>query len=294
MRQQFLVDAIGTFKTYIYEFDRKIVPTSATLTVFNPGTSTELIDAQVMDVAGDGLLSYDLTTTHNDIADENYKAVISYVVNTLTFSTTLFYDVVNSVLHKVITDRDIVSELPQLKDNGWMVHGTSKSGSTTTIIDDDLEKYLDDYFTGGLAYSIDQDETREITDFVSSTGTVTTNDFPASAETDKYVLTRSFTDEIQRAFEKIEDRLRQKGQRAHLILDPYDIREVHINQTVADVCKGLANDEQAIWWGFWQEYEKKVNQWWKNATFKYDVSDDGVISGEEEKYNLKNLKAGRR
>ena len=46
-----------------------------------------------------------------------------------------------------------MNELPQLKDNGWRVHGTADSGSTTTLIDAELKRYEDDYFTGGLAYS---------------------------------------------------------------------------------------------------------------------------------------------
>ncbi len=293
MKQQFLEDIAETFKTYVYEDNRKLVPTSATLTVYKPGIDTKLLNGVSMTVAGDGLLSYDLTTTHNDIADENYKAVIAYVSGGATFYTTLFYDVVKVKLHKVITDQDIIDELPQLKDSGWRVTGTADSGSTTTIVDAELkdrEEYPDDHFMGGKAYSIDRDETRDITDFVSSTGTLTTKAFSGAIATDKYVLTRSYTREIQRAFEKMEDRLNRMGKRAHLILDPYDLREPHIYQTVADICKGMATDvEGTIWWEFMNHYEMKVNQFFKNTTFKYDTSEDGFISGSEE-----DVRPGRR
>lgn len=286
MKQQFLEDIAETFKTYIYEDNRKLVVTSATLTVYKPGTDTKLLDGVSMTVGGDGLLSYDLTGDNNDIADENYKAVIAYVSNAVTFPTTLFYDVVKVKLHKVITDQDIIDELPQLRDSGWSVEGTADSGSTTTIVDAELidrEEYPDNHFMGGKAYSIDRDETRDITDFVSSTGTVTTKAFSGAIATDKYVLTRSFTREIQRAFEKIEDRLNRMGRRAHLILDPYDLREAHTYQTVADICKGMATDvEGTIWWEFMNLYEMKVNWFFKNTTFKYDISEDGFISGSEE------------
>ena len=249
MRQQFLVDTAETFQAYVYENNRKIVPASATLTVYKPGSTDKFINAAAMTIGSDGLLSYALTATHNDIADENYKAVISYVYNAVTYSITLFYDVVNSKLVKVITDDDIVNELPQLKDNGWRVHGTADSGSTTTLIDAELKRYEDDYFTGGLAYSLTRDETREITDFVGSTGTVTTAAFTGAIATDKYILTRSFTKEIQRAFEKIDELLYRSGKRAHLILDPYDLREVHILYAVAEVCKGLTSTGGAIPFG---------------------------------------------
>src|SRR3990170_3078359 len=177
MRQQFLVDTAEVCNAYVYENNRKVVPASATLTVYKPGSTDKLINAAAMTIGSDGLLSYSLTATHNDLANENYKAIISYVYNATTYTITLFYDVVNSKLIKVITDDDIVNELPQLKDNGWRVHGTADSGSTTTLIDAELKRYEDDYFTGGLAYSLTKDETREITDFVSSSGTVMTTAF---------------------------------------------------------------------------------------------------------------------
>lgn len=282
MRQQFLVDIADTFKTYIYEDNRKAVPSSATFTVYKPGTDTKLIDSQAMTVGSDGLLSYALTATHNDVADENYKAVIAYVLSSTTYYATLFYDVVNVKLVSVVTDEDIINELPQLKDYGWRVHGTADSGSTTTIVDAELKRYEDDYFTGGLAHSLTKDEVREITDFVSSTGTITTTAFNSAISADKYLLTRSFTKEIQRAFEKIEDMLSRGGKRAHLILDPYDLREVHIIQAVAEVCKGLAAASDDFWTGMWKEYDPRAYAIFKSLNFKYDVSEDGYITGAEE------------
>ena len=291
MREQFLADTVETFQTYVYENNRKVVPTSATITVYKPGSTDKLIDAAAMTVGSDGLLSYGLTTTHNDIVDENYKAVISYIYSAITYSVTLFYDVVNSKLVKVITDEDLINELPQLKESGWRVHGTADSGSTTTLVDAELKRYEDDYFTGGRAYSLTKDETRDITDFVSSIGTLTTAAFSSAIATDKYILTRSFTKEIQRAFEKIEERLKQKGRRAHLILDPYDLREVHIYFATAEVCKGFTKDgAQSFWWELWKDYEAKVNATLEALNFKYDTSGDGLITGREGSQRLKTYK----
>ena len=282
MRQQFLVDTGDTFKTYVFENNRKVVPSSATLTVYEPGTTTVLIDAATMTVAADGLLSYALTATHNDDVEENYKAVVAYVVSGATYYLTLFYDVVNSKLHKVITDDDIINELPQLRTRREVVHGTAESGSTTTIVDTELKRFEDDYFTGGLATNLTNDETREITDFVSSTGTVTISTATATASGHKYILQRSYSKEIQRAFEKIDDLLSREGRRAHLILDPYDLREVHILYAVAEVCKGFMSETDNMWSFFWQEYDKRGFAVFKSLNLKYDDSDDGVISSAEE------------
>ncbi|MBI5560559.1 MAG: hypothetical protein HY883_04735 [Deltaproteobacteria bacterium] len=294
MKQAFLEDTAETFKTYVYENNRKLVPTSATITVYKPGSTEKLIDGAAMTIGSDGLLSYALTAAHNDIADENYKAMISYVYNAATYYLTLFYDVVNSKLVKVITDDDITAELPQLKDNNWRVHGTADSGSTTTIADAELKRYEDDYFTGGTAYSLAKDETREITDFDSATGTVTTTAFSSAiAAGEKYILTRSYSKEIQRAFEKIEEMLNRTGKRPHLILDPYDLREVHIYYSVAEVCKGLVTGNKTLWWELWQEYDGKARAVFDGINFKYDASNDGYIADSEESGRLTTLRSGR-
>ena len=287
MKQNFLVDTAETFKTYIWQDNQKVVPSSATLTVYQPGSDTVLINAQSLSIAGDGLLTYSLTTIHNDVADENYKAVISYVLSGTTYVATLFYDVVNSKLHMVIHDEDLINELPQILDKGWRVHGTATSGSTTTIVDLNLSRYDDDYLTGGLATSLTLGETRKITDFVSSTGTVTTETFGTAIATDKYVLQRSYSKEIVRAFEKIQELLAREGRVANLILDPYDLREVHINFAIAEVCKSFVTEEGGMWWEFWQEYKKVAYAIYKNLNLKYDESDDGYIAGSEEKVPFK-------
>ncbi len=295
MRMQVIVDAADTFKTYVYDNNLKIVPTSATLTVYKPGESTKLINAVAMTVGGDGLLSYALTATHNDVAGENYKAVVAYVVSTVTYYITLFYDVVNSKLTKIITDEDIINELPQLRDNGWRVHGTADSGDITHIVDGELKRYEDDYFTGGTAHSLTKNEIQTITDFVSSTGTVTTVAFSGAIATDKYILTRAYTREIQRAFEKIDELITRSGKRAHLILDPYDLREVHICYSVAEICKGLtgAGGTDTFWWQMWKDYEAKAYAIFKSINFKYDESKDGLLSDAEKNKRFSTKTSGR-
>ncbi len=295
MKQQQLAGIAGIFKSYIYEDNKKIVPSSATLTVYEPGGDVNLVDNASMTVDSDGLLSYTLTASDNATADINYKVVITYVYASETLYATLFYDVVKSRLLKVVVDDDVVAELPQLKDNGWRVRGTVESGSATSIVDSELKRYEDDCFTGGLAYCIDKDESREIADFVSSTGMVTTAAFSAAISSgEKYILTRSYSREIQRAFEKIEERLVRLGKRPELVLDSFDLKEVHIYQSVAEVCKGLITENDSFWWGMWKLYEAKADETFRAFNFKYDSSEDGYITGAEESTRVDTIRAGRR
>ncbi len=307
-RLEFIKDTQGVLSTYVYDNNQAIVPASATVTIYKPGVMAKLVDSAPMTIGADGLLSYTVTADMNqhyissgriarpDITfiSNSHKAVIAYVYNSTTYYATLFYDVVNSKLTQVITDDDVINELPQLKDRGWKVHGTAASGSTTTIVDPGLTRYADDYFTGGLAYSAALDQTRAITGFAASTGTVTVAPaFSSAISTDKYILTRSFTKEIRRSFEKIEDLLNRTGRRAYLCLDPFDLREVHIFFSVAEVCKGMITEENNMWWTLWQDYDKRGYAIFKSLNLKYDEFDDGIITSDEMNTRL-NVRLGRR
>lgn len=294
MKQQILINSAESFETYIYEDGAIIVPASATVTIYKPSDSNTILLDEVMNIASDGLSSATLTSGDNRELGENYKAVITYIFNGSTDKAVRFYDVVNARLVSVVTDSDVTGELPQLKGSGWKVMGTSESGSSTTIVDSELKNYPDDYFNGGTAYSIDKDELRAVTGFDSSTGTVTVNSFAGAITTDKYILTRSFKVEIGRAFEKIEESLSALGRRPSLVLDPYDLKEVHIYMSVSEACKGLSTDDSGFWWKMWKEYEEKGSKLFELMSFKYDATDDGVIGDGEEVSGFSTNRVGRR
>lgn len=294
MKQQFLADTSDTFRTYIYENNLKVVPASAFIRITRPGGS-ELVARTAMAIAADGLLSFELTASHNSSPALDYKAEIEYSHNSKTHYAVLFYDVVRSRLTKVITDEDIFSELPQLRDRGWSVSGTAEGGSETTIIDSRLKRYTDGYFTGGIASCPTKNESREIRDFSSSTGTLTIEPFSTPvASGDIYILARSFSREIQRAFEKLEDSLKRLGKRPHLVLDSHDLREAHIFLSVAEACKGLSSENKGIWWELWKEYDAKAVAAYAGLRLKYDYSGDGSITGGEGELSFGSLKSGRR
>lgn len=296
VRQRFVVNTPGTLRVCIYRNNRRIVPQSATLTVYRPESDERLIDGAVMTVEQDGVLEYSLSKDDNSTPGAGYMAVVEYVYESVTRYLTIFYDVVRSRPAKVITDEDVVDELPQLKEKGWRIRGRAEGGSTTTIVDSDLRRYPEDYFTGGLAHSVDKDETREIVDFDPSTGTVTTQAFSSAITTDNYILVRSFSREIQRAFEKVEDGLRRLGRRPELVLDPHDLREVHIYFAVSEVCKGLVADERGVWWEMWKEYERKAQECLRTMVLKYDANNDGYINIGEGRERIKTptMRTGRR
>ena len=66
MKQQFLFNTAGRFQTYIFENNRKLAPSEAWITVYAPGGAV-LADRAAMDIAGDGLLGYDLSEEDNSL-----------------------------------------------------------------------------------------------------------------------------------------------------------------------------------------------------------------------------------
>lgn len=294
MKQQFLVETPDTFRTYIYEFNLKAVPDAAAITISRPG-GAQLVSGAAMTIGGDGLLSYELTAGDNQTPGLDYKAQIEYSLNAKTHHAVLFYDVVRSRLAKVITDDDIFAELPQLLDRGWSVTGAAENGTVSTIVDSRLKRYADGYFTGGVAEVPAKGETREIRGFDAAAGILSVEAFSSAvAPGEKYLLTRSFSREIQRAFEKLEDELKRLGKRPHLVLDSNDLREAHIYLSVAEACKGLSSDSKGMWWELWREYEGKAVAAYSGLRLKYDYSGDGSITGAEGEIAFGSLRAGRR
>ncbi len=294
MKQQFRVNTAETFRTYVFENNRRVVPSSAWITIYRPASRGKLVDSAPMAIGTDGLLSYGLSAADNSETGSNYKAEITYTLGAETLYATLFYDVVRSRLVKVVTDEDLVNELPQLKDSGWRFFGAATGGSATTIVDTELTRYGDEYFTGGLATSLDKSETREVTAFVSATGTLTTTAFSSAVVAgERYSLQRSFTREIERAFEKIEERIIRLGKRPELILDPADLREVHIYYSVAEVSRGLITARDSLWWDIWKDYEARADRVFSSLRFKYDATGDGFISGAETGGRMGTARTGR-
>ncbi len=295
MKQQFRFNTAETFRAYVFENNVKAIPASALITIYRPNSDVKLVDSAPMTIASDGLLSHALTAADNAKPALDYKAEITYTLGAETFYVTLFYDVVRSRLVKVVTDEDIINELPQLKDNGWRLTGTATGGSSTSITDRELKRYEDEYFTGGLAISLDKSETREIIAFASATGRLTTTAFSSPIVVgERYSVQRSFTREIGRAFEKMEDRIIRLGKRPDLILDPVDLRETHIYLSVAEVSKGLVTEKGSFWWDIWKDYETRADEAFSSLRFKYDASGDGLISSSETGRNMGILRTGRR
>lgn len=116
MKQQFLKNTADTIRMTVYTDNRPVVPTSATITLFNPdGSELQSVVAVTAIDSTTGELTYSLTATHTETNDLNYKALWAYVVNGTTYYQTQLFDVVLSILAIPITDDDLYDELDTLR-----------------------------------------------------------------------------------------------------------------------------------------------------------------------------------
>ena len=128
MKQEFLKAKADTIRITVFQDNRPVVPTAATITLFKNGSSTEL-QAAVAVTAIDsttGEMTYSLTATHTATIGIAYKAEWKYTVGGVDFFEQQLFDVVLSKLSIPITDDDIFNELDSLRDALQSARGTNK------------------------------------------------------------------------------------------------------------------------------------------------------------------------
>lgn len=258
MKEQFYFNIAGTFKCNAFVDEVSVIPDSANITVYYPSSVDKRIDNEAMTIDGNGNMTFELLDTQNQLPAINYKVVVDFTYTGSSYSNTYFYDVVYTRLVNTLNDYDLLSELPTLRDNGFKFRGTSDSATVTTLTDSNLKRFKDDYFNGGSILILSTGETRTISGFDSSTGTVTFDSVPVAPISDPYILTKSYKDVRDKTLETIEEELVKDGKRAHLLIDSYDFRFTHLYLTVSAICKSLSTTDKDIWWTLWKEYEEKA------------------------------------
>ena len=231
MKQEFLKGVADTIRLTIYQDNRPVVPTSATIELFKAGSTNEL-QASVSVTAIDsttGEMTYSLTTTHTATLGLNYKAKWSYVVGGTTYIEEQLFDVVLNKLSIPITDEDLFNEIDSLRNENIQDTGTATAGAAGTLTDTANRKEADDFWTGGkieILNGTGEGQTRDITDFVQSTSVISVSPNWATNPdtTSVYRVIRGFTKKILQSFEKVSQMLYDKGNRPALIIESSQIK----------------------------------------------------------------------
>lgn len=299
MKQQFLKDQAGTISLTVYQDNRPVIPSSATIVLSTPsgGDLQASVSVTAID-ATTGEMKYTITSTHTATKDLNYKAVWSYVVSGTTFTQVQLFDVVLSILNISITDEDLYDELNSLRDAQIQDTSTATAGAAGTLTDTVQRKEIDDFWTGGTIQTISglgANQIRDISDFVQSTGviSVSPNWSTNPDNTTVYTIIRSWTKQISRSFEKIETMLLNRGKRHSLILESSELKIPHIFLCVHFIALDLMNEETDKWSRIAESYLKSFDSSFSSMKLQYDEDESGTIEGEEEGFGISSLFVGR-
>jgi hypothetical protein len=296
MKQEFLKDVADTIRVTVYQNNRPIVPSSATITLYKAGSTSELQASTAATVdATTGELTYALTATHTAAIGTNYKAKWAYVVGATTYYEEQLFDVVLSKLSIPIIDDDLFNELDSLRDVNIQASGTATAGATGTLTDTNNRKESDDYWTGGkieIMNGTGANQVRDITDFVQSTSVISVSPNWATTPdtTSVYRVIRGYTKKIQQSFDKICQMIYNKGNRPALIIESSQIKVAMIYLTVHFICLDLMKDEGDKWdrlsTRYWDLFSTEFGQ----MKLDYDVDESGTITGDEEQRDTTSLR----
>lgn len=299
MKQQFLKGKTGTIKLSIYSNNRPIVPSSAKITLYEPGGTSELQaqDTATVD-ATTGEMSYSLTTTHTADHDINYKALWEYEYGGSTYYETQLFDVVKSILAIPLTDEDVYNELESLRKANKQATGTATAGAAGSLTDTVRRKEDDNYWKGGtieILKGTGVGQIRDVTGSTQSTGVITvTPNWATNPSTDSvYRIVQSFTRKIKQSFEKLETMLYDKGKRHSLILESSQIKFPLLYLTVHFICLDLSDEINDKWFTLADKYWNHFETAFSNMKLEYDVDESGGIDEDEEAHHASEIRIGR-
>lgn len=298
MKQQFLYNKTDTIRLTVYDNNRPQVPSSATITLYNPDGGTLQASATASVNSTTGEMTYSLTTTHTATRGTNFKATWAYVISGTTYYQDQLFDVVRSILSIPIVDDDLYAELDTLRRANTQAEGTATAGASTTLTDTVRRKEADNYWKGGkieILYGTGASQIRDITSFVQSTGVITVDPaFVTTPDTTSvYRVVKSFSARIQQAFKNLETMIYNKGQRHQLILESSQIEMPLTFLAIRDICMDLRDETDDKWDLLAKDYDKKFEMAFNNMHLEYDADDSGTIQGEEEQTTVSSLDISR-
>ena len=298
-KQECLKDVASTISFTPYMNNQAVVASSATINILTPG-GAELVATTTATVSAAGLIYYSISATNTATLGENYVAKWTYVVSGTTYYHRQLFDVVRCILAIPITDQDLLDEQVDILTKNESFSGAVDSAASTTIVDADLKNYADDYWNGGTVTAVNPaaggaTQIRNITDFVSSSGTVTVGVAWGTTpdNTYKYTLRRGFQKKIRRAFEEICYEIHARGNRPALILESSELFIPMVKKSLALICKDYMKEPGDKWDVLTQKYDAEYQAYMSKLVLQYDIDESGYISGQEKDKNIGNVRLKR-
>lgn len=209
------------------------------------------------------------------------------------------FDIVKYPFINHVVDEDLFNEAEELKENATAEVGEADSGSTTTLVHADLNE-VDDFWNGGLAKiwkdAADKKITEhDITDFDKATNTITFT--PARIDPvvsgDNYALRRSYQNDINRAGDLVKEDLLKRKQRAYLVLDDYQLKNLTLYKTLERYFGARKKGEEDIFTDRYNYFKGLYDTAYETIPLNYDADEDGNLDPDTEEAQTPQIKLNR-
>ena len=252
MKQDLLKGKTGTLSITPYLNNRPAVASSAAVIVLDKGGAT-LVTGYGSVNATTGEITYSLDSAYTAQIGENFQIQWTYTIAGTVYYQSSLFDIVRNRLSIPVVDDDLLNEQSDIMDGAEQFSGIVDSAASATLVDSDLKNYADDYWNGGKVSVINPatgvKQTRDITDFVQSTGTITVGSAWATTPDSTYTFEakRGFARKIESAFEEMLIDVRSKGFRPALILESGELKVPLIKKALAMICRDFIVSPDDKW-----------------------------------------------
>lgn len=238
-----------------------VVPSSCTLDIYDQ-YGTALLEDQSITPGEDGTCSYILVAALTADLSENNRAMWTVTVSAKTYTFNTLFDVVLSIIRNSLLDQDLVDECDALMEYNYCHSGNADSGNTTSLTDNELMGFADNYFKGGLIEFVDgtnQNNSRIVSAYDPDLGKITwTTALSSSCDTTTaYILRRTFQRQIDAAFREMCNYIDTLGNRPGLIVDDERLKTPHKFLALSKICLSLMKEANDAWMVRADTYEKK-------------------------------------
>jgi hypothetical protein len=196
-----------------------------------------------------------------------------------------FFDIYYYPFINQVIDDDLYKEDKHLKAESWEVSGKATSGTTSTLVDENIQE-ADDYFNGGIIelYYDDRLEIRKITDYDSATRTITFSPVVGTAVNADlgYSARSSYQDLIDIAGIQVQERFQQMEKRAYLLIDHTQMNRCIIYKALALWYKDKRKELEDEYDLKFQYYTESLETYISTTIWKYDRDSSGFIDQEQE------------
>lgn len=238
-----------------------VIPSSCVLDIYDEYGSA-LLEDQSITPGADGTCSYTVIADITADLSENNRAVWTVTVNTVTYSYTTLFDVVLNIARNELLDSDLFNECRALQEYNYYHSGQADSGEKTSLTDNELMGFAENFFKGGLIEFVDgtnENNSRIISAYDSSLGKISWSSALGSAidTTTKYILRRIYQPEIDASFQEMMNYVDTIGFRPALIMNSEKLKTPHKFLTLSKICYSMAKEANDVWMVRADMYEKK-------------------------------------